>query len=492
MRGWKLNHSLFRLIGLLFAGAIYGQAHSVEAAGGTISICEGEWHSKFVVGTLDGNVFKASTNINYYTNPYNLDDIMEVAMADAARYFSGLKFTPPKLLCLSKSGETKYIVIYKSPVDEEGSYAEYDGKCYNTDAEAEAESNAILIDDKLVVPAYQAFRTGPINRAPLRERGGEALLTPAHELFHAVQQGYPMFDNLCPDKWVTEGLAEALGVAWIESTTVLGDRSRVWRDFSQPLHEPTQSESDIDAYGTWMFWQFLAREPSYRIEGLTVESGVNADRARSRRFDPFLIHKFFKTEKEDGVYVDGFLEVNGLRDQELRWLDFILAKALNDAKNAAVKDPNKRPADLKGGLIVVYPKFIARLDASLNRAGRKNIFGGPCEIVDLRVKNEETIPITINEVAARCIRVDLNVNRTNKTFTVIAGEDFVDATSIHLGWAGSDQLAQKPKIGMKSWMVAPKLGEDHVNLIIANVAPKAIESVVARFNLKFEYGSKAK
>ena len=89
--------------------------------------------------------------------------------------------------------------------------------------------------------------------------------TEVHELFHAIQEGYPRVSAAEETdwvEWITEGSADHVALASgrvVALSPGLGVKSRT---YDQPLHvPPSEDANDPDfsqwAYGTWEFWDFL-------------------------------------------------------------------------------------------------------------------------------------------------------------------------------------------------------------------------------------------
>lgn len=93
-------------------------------------------------------------------------------------------------------------------------------------------------------------------------RAGEGVIyTPIHELFHAVQYGIDSKfweDSANAADWITEGTADAVMISYISRAR--SDRfavSESSRTFDFPLHKPEDKDSN---YGTWIFWYKLGKE----------------------------------------------------------------------------------------------------------------------------------------------------------------------------------------------------------------------------------------
>jgi len=129
-------------------------------------------------------------------------DLMEEALHHAAAFYRvTLKLTaPPKLLCVADpdTGEMSYaFVVDESLIDpdpEKSSLGDYDAPLIRISPE--------------VVHAYGSMAGGS-------GAGADPFITPAHELFHAVEAGYRISSICggCTSSWVDEGLADAFAYA---------------------------------------------------------------------------------------------------------------------------------------------------------------------------------------------------------------------------------------------------------------------------------------
>lgn len=111
------------------------------------------------------------------------------------------------------------------------------------------------------------FQTGSGNpQAPKGLRDGDItydegyMLSPVHELFHAVQYGY-VGASLNNTLWIQEGTAEAVRHAWAHKA--YGGSGLRPRDYDYPLHRPRQGTgcgAAIEAYDTAHFWYHLGAD----------------------------------------------------------------------------------------------------------------------------------------------------------------------------------------------------------------------------------------
>lgn len=113
-------------------------------------------------------------------------------------------------------------------------------------------------DSSLALDPFPTGRTG------FEEGYG---FTEVHELFHAVQHGYPetsLADELESDfvDWIIEGSAEHVARAMTKRRGQSPTGSVYLRTYDQPLHiPPTEDRRDLDfdpwSYGSWEFFDFL-------------------------------------------------------------------------------------------------------------------------------------------------------------------------------------------------------------------------------------------
>ncbi|MDP6951584.1 MAG: hypothetical protein QGF53_02385, partial [Alphaproteobacteria bacterium] len=277
-------------------------------------------------------------------------DLMEEALHHAAAFYRAtLKLkAPPKLLCVADpdSGEMSYAIIVDPSFADPGS-----------DSLGEYSAPEIRVST-LVSDAYGSMASG----------GGadaDPFLTPAHELFHAVESSYRIFTvcgrglRLCTRSWVDEGLADAFAYAWLRKYERANSRYRTKLERSlpyldHPLHRPSD---DDEAYHRSLFWSYLAWAPKYvyTYRDKKGPSGQIVGLTPKGRFDARLLIRFMNMANPSA---DPSTLSARAGQWELKWLDEVLAMALNEAMD---KLNIKIPRELKGGLFVIYPKYAAWL-----------------------------------------------------------------------------------------------------------------------------------
>jgi len=158
--------------------------------------------------------------------------IARAVLVEASKWLKGLCFRPP------------VVPEYKR---EKGRRA-YKGTLSRA---ATAGDAGVYVDGELFVDYDYFVGEDHATREPTQ--GGLATLP--HELFHAIQAGYPAGRTEGYHNWVIEGTAEAVELAWV--------KQRGWqfrgstRYFDDPLHRPRSKEH---SYRTSLFWLWLGRE----------------------------------------------------------------------------------------------------------------------------------------------------------------------------------------------------------------------------------------
>ncbi len=386
---------------------------------------------------------------------------------------------PPNLLCVidPSSGELKY-VQFIDPAMEDGTMGEYNWK---------RRAKAGTPDIRLAPEVIRAF-DDLAQRIPAASKH---IMTPAHELIHAIQGSYSMFTvcgkpyGVCGDGWVDEGIADAFAYAWLR----MYERARPVRKIKlkrplryldEPLHQPSKwgREANDQNYATSYFWEYLAWEPKYVYtdKDKELETGLLAGLRPKSRFDSTLIKRFMNLDEESKTkYRPDSARAN---QWQLEWLDKILKDALVKAKD---KLKFKIPRNPKGGLFVIYPKFAAwmlahqtngvkdkKLDRALQRLfknGYKDENGDkvkecPKRKVKFSEGPAETITIPISEVATACLRLQRVGENKNSDVDIIMKEPSDAFGQIHLGWDGEVVPPHEDKYPTRSkkWTIGQPFG----------------------------------
>jgi hypothetical protein len=409
---------------------------------------------------------------------------LEYALAHAASFYGNtLRLTaPPTLQCVADpdSGEMRYAFIVDPAL---GDFGEY-----NSAALALWGVPDVRIATE-VVNAYTA--------------DSERFVTPPHELFHAVEAGYPLFTaggactRMCARTWVVEGMADAFAYGWMRNYQITGSGGRVTLDrqlphLDDPLHLPANKDQ---AYARSYFWSYLAWQPKYvyvykdkkgptgQIVGLAPK-GV--------RFDPRLMVRFMTMTNP----LRSFESLSSRGPHwELEWLDEVLKQALNKA----IDDLGIQiPRDLEGGMFVIYPKYAAwmmgHLTTGVSDTKRDEALGGmfrECRLLPVSANPGSAEPETVQiaDLSTACFLIKRPEGRENDTVDVTMEGPAGDLSRIHMGWNGGVVVPSVDNGRVKTWRLGLPQGDSPSNptgallwLAVSNVAEKLQATVSARNN----------
>ena len=329
---------------------------------------------------------------NYLSEEQELE--IENWLQQVAYYFESLGFDPPRYE--AKSFNEEYFEVYVYPF----------GKKNEASAEALDDCTAKnKIETHIRVDPHRSFKNGKLTSKAHQDL--------AHELFHTVQYGYPMFNKPCQNGvaqgyWIVEGTAEAVG---IDTARVLKKiqplRCQIgMRDYSKRLYAKTKSSEwekepckVSRSYQTQSFWQYLGE---YSVNGRPLPDKFIPPDYR-------YLHDFFNT-KHNSVHWK----------HEYAWLN----KALLDNKRFGFGLSRAYP-----GFVGTFSAYWRRLplykDVTITSEAQKKwlkyVFGGCYE----RPLEKTTIPITLSTeeldpVSAHCI--DIEFKETGKMFFTITAE----------------------------------------------------------------------
>lgn len=337
-------------------------------------------------------------------------------LEEASQWLKGLGFRGPKIE--HRESIDSYIA-YISDVDNEGGEGSPDTiGVYYPDLE-----QIYLTSDR-----YFAMGEGdtPQERALDLAYDIEDTATVVHELFHGVQYGYPRFGNPVPD-WITEGMADAVQLAWVRRT-MPGVRMRGGtRAFDHPLHKP---KDDSDAYNTDRFWR-------------------------------------------------GIGKILGSRD-DIGYLHTILQKDLASGSGLGGVDEGLREIDPEG-LYNLYPEFIAR---HTNNAYFFDDIGQVSLVYDDSSSVEKSVQGTVREVAADAHEVSVHVPAWETAELEIRLAN--DHDDLHLV-VDSERLDESAGPGRNVFHATVEGGGDARTFFVrvANVARKAVDTGARHYNLEF-------
>jgi hypothetical protein len=284
-------------------------------------------------------------------------------------------------------------------------------------------------------------------------------LTPVHELFHAVQHGYPGMNKETEGTWIREGTALLVQLAASRKGVVTLPYILPHRYYDIPLHIPrTTDKNDLDwkhwAYGSWYFWDFLGE----------------------------------RLESTDGIV----------------YLDVLFQQDLQE--NNGLEGIEKGLLHLgTEGLYDLYPEFVAeRLDSpcyfeDLGEFDREKP-GAPCETkpsrdrwIDLEPGDSTRVNVSSGELATEAfmvrthvpaqgvglLRVRIPARRDDPAYHLVVGPRRVDV--------GDPVFGRFPFGARNLYRGAVSGGRDSVLIRVANV-PEDVASVSGGVGLTFSEG----
>lgn len=316
----------------------------------------------------------------------------------------------------------------------------------------------------------------------------------AHELFHTVQRGSKFYDANCePPKWLTEGMAEAIGtdmavelrhVKMPELLNIKGQSMR-WglRHYYDRLAVDGNAKIEQAtgaSYNTSSFWRYLAELAHYREDKFVPpderwpEASVSSPRY-GRNYD----------------YVSRLLaKPEALHDQK-QILDVLSNFLLHDL--AYTK-----------GLSEIYPVFAAtyanyglervvspRPAADVHKGWIKMAFG-ECPIITLDPANKVGhVKLSLNRVTARCVHVNIGAIAAPQTMDITTVVSSIAiGKQLYLGTAGGKSVAQaivEPAgtAGYTArWDPNVKAG-DSFDLVLSNVAENPRSTLMVDLDVQF-------
>lgn len=385
---------------------------------------------------------------------------VETALADAASFYKNtLGLTAPfKVQCVADpdTGEKRYAFIFDPNLSDFGWY------------HTPAPPLTGVPDLRLKPTVVNHFITT-----------SERFVTPAHELFHAVEAGYPLFTaagacgRICANPWVFEGMADAFAYGWMRQYQIAGRVGRVTLDRELPnLDDPLHLPADKDeAYARSHFWEYLVWEPKYVYiykdkegpKGQIVNLAPEAV-----RFDPWLLIRIMNMTTPLRV-------LNTPSDRKVHWEMEWLDSVLKDVLNKAIADSGtKVPRKLKGGMFVVYPKYAAwmlghlttgvsdaKRDAALGNMFKKGCRGLP---VSTATGDAQTRTLRIFDMSTACFVIDRKQKgRANDRVDVTMEGSTDELNRIHMGWNGGVVVPSVDDGKVKTWRLGLPQGDSPSN-----------------------------
>jgi hypothetical protein len=213
----------------------------------------------------------------------------------------------------------------------------------------------------------------------------------AHEMFHAIQRGYPLFiqdtENGCIlGDWITEATAEAIGadIARTLKKVKINEIKMGPRDYSKPLWvQYAKGATQNRAYWTSSLWRYIGEYISY---GKSFPPSTQGKRADYR-----YLQDFFKKK------IDTPNEAN-----ELKWLD----QNLDDSLDINL-------ASLYSNFVTTFAHYVPDRHQGNTQKHHEQIFDD-CEKVNLTTfDTSQVIQLDFKTVTARCIEVTIITSRPN-------------------------------------------------------------------------------
>ena len=316
---------------------------------------------------------------------------------------------------------------------------------------------------------------------------GQAYQDLAHELFHAVQNAYPMFRADCaalPGGWISEGTAEAVG---IETARKLGAATPNHvcqmgvRRYVERLYVKSATGPVVPAcapakkpYQTQSFWQSLGEY----ITRLHVKKQLDPEEFVAPDFR--YLHKFFSLTYPMGS-----------QSKEYAWLDKALQTAKRYGKHQfgiTFQTAYSRFAGVfssywKDKRRNLYPGQVSGSDAVKEKRWNELIYGTCAPVLVEKAKPVPPVTIAVESVAARCIKVDFNFPERVK-LTFYATDEFQDMAleSLSVSTDGGEKIIRRhpaeqvpEKLGYV--VVAPRPGRSQY-FIVSNVAKEASKTLI--------------
>lgn len=223
---------------------------------------------------------------------------IETYLGLVARRYEALGFLPPALEPVIKQADGRFAYrVYLYDTDQ-GAPASYSNDCNG------GVLRRVIRIDLNNPSSPDSLAIGPDGR--ITNKGYQDM---AHELFHAVQAAYPLFNENCTlGDWIVEGTADAMGVDMARELRgiALPSNANRWgmRRYFTPLRvaDDPPNPRKQDAYKTASFWRYAG-------EKATLSGGIPG--VEFVEPDYSYLHDFFTKN------IDGQVSEN----TELRWLN---------------------------------------------------------------------------------------------------------------------------------------------------------------------------
>ena len=398
---------------------------------------------------------------------------MERYLGEVAVEFERLGFPPPRIddVVTRRDGSKAYAIYYSlltnTPFRNSDSYAVYSYRC-----EWDTGGKSFLLFNAL----------GLTEGGKITDRGYGNL---AHELFHAVQRGTSFYKRNCePPRWITEGLAEAIGhdiALKLRGVKSPDEPTQRWGLRRYAVVLPAEGSSEVVgdyAYQTSSFWRYLAE----------LEHARRLETHPTHKPGPYLNVPHYGTDYRYAARLlrrDDQVETN---DEGLTWLH-------NWLKGDGVPDQ---------GLNNIYSEFVHAYAAYGKHRPLKrtyvehlNIATGPCENAKplTLINRSQSIRLTPWSVAATCVRLPIGAIGMPTSIDLRATVKTLDqAKQLWLGvvdepWLSPATVSMKAADeAIASWSIKVEPSTT-VDLVITNVAdgdPARTERLV--FDLEIGWG----
>jgi len=261
----------------------------------------------------------------------------------------------------------------------------------------------------------------------------------AHEMFHAIQESYPLFDydakeNNCKiGTWIREGTAEAMGHEMARHVKDVSIVNWAAREYFKPLRIGNKKEyasAKRNSYWTASLWRYIGE---YISNGKNFPSAEQNKRPDYRYLQELFSKKIKKTNEKN----------------ELDWLDLYLSTNLN-------VDLNRMYANFVTTFAYYVPDRMTPTKQNSQELFHKRLFGG-CKKITLSdsITYVDNIKFSFGKVSARC----LEVTYTGKSNYISLAFDFEadNKTAGSLQLIGVRQLDEHGNTKLKVLQSVPDL-----------------------------------
>ncbi len=327
--------------------------------------------------------------------PGGIKTVVQEYLHKVAVEYERLGFRPPRLapVVTREDGVQAYRVYFFDYPDSENP-AKQPATQVLTDKFTNKKTCELVDKPYLAVDLSRAVKHGKL----VGKGYSEGLEHFGHELFHAVQMAYPLFQENCNlGDWIVEGSAEAMGIDVLYKLTGLEPPrtkpTKRWggRNYSSSLRvkdDPPGARAQ-DAYGTQSLWRYIAEYVALSNSVLSNQApGVSPTTP-----DYSYLHRFFSQH----------LTGSPSSRSELHWLDkaietelgYDLARVFGQFVPTLVDYvPESARFDLNG-----------RSPQESSDKWRRYLFGG-CEVVEIEQGyGAARLPVALAKGGARCIDV---------------------------------------------------------------------------------------